>query len=238
MTDTDKKSFAITEQVRRIKKKQKLITYGLIGVYVDNNLNPKNILAKGELINSTKEETSRRFTAREMFHKEDGEKILDEYEKYLDGILKYQETVKRKRTQTYVLIIAGLLIVMWILSPSSKENTTSSSTTSTSTSYSDSKNKLDENCKWCNILRYAILKNDNNRAVRCRQNYINNGYYILCTYEAGGYNKRALFKEGLNKAYSINGTARAKEFIRYSDIEPYDIAKNGSVDISGILSKF
>ena len=230
----EKQKIRIHKLILEIEKKKKLISDKTITNYI--------AMKNAQGMNLTFYEIKTR-VHKKVYEKDDEknkERNLKEQNKFLDEVLTFDSNM---RIGTFVLGGMGILLAVWVfswvLSPSDKKIVSPTDRISSKISYSSSsKKKLKDDCKWCNTLRYAILKNDNNKAVRCRQNYINSDYYILCTYEAGGYNKRALFKEGLNKAYSINGTARAREFIRYGDIEPYDIAKNGSVDISGILSKF
>ena len=230
----DKQKIRIHKLVLEIEKKKKLISTKVIQNYIDMRKREGMTFTFLEIKEQVYEKVY------EKDNNKNKERNLKKQNMLLDEILSNES---KMRMGMYVLGGIGVLLTVWIfswiISPSDKKDVSPTDRTSSSTPYnSSSKKKLKDDCKWCDVLRYAILKNDNNKAVRCRQNYINSDYYILCTYTAGGYNKRALFKEGLKKAYSINGTARAKEFIRYSDIEPYDIAKNGSVDISGILSKF
>jgi len=228
----EKEKIRIHKLILEIEKKKKLISTKAIKNYIEMKK------SEGKTLDFF-EDVKKRVDEKVYEQDNDKDKMINLriQNTLLDEILSAES---KMRIGSFVLGGVGLLLVIgifsWMSSPSEKKDV--SSTERTSSYSSSSKKKLADDCKWCNILRYAILKNDNNKAVRCRQNYINSDYYILCTYTAGGYSKRALFKEGLNKAYAINGTARAREFIRYSDIEPYDIAKNGSVDISAILSEF
>jgi hypothetical protein len=239
MNNTDEKAIKISKLIREIKNKKKDITTKLIMSYVDVKYNPDGLLKTGEMIEKVENQINQEFNAIEMFKKEDGEKILQKHIWFLDEILSRKEAANKKSTQN--LIIGGviLLLVAWLSFDNIDKKYEEERTPSVSTiSDYSSKAKLKDDCKWCNILRYAILKNDNNKAVQCRQNYINNGYYILCTYEAGGYNKRALFYEGLDEVYAVNGTARTENFTKHSDIKLYDPTTQGSVDIREILSRF
>lgn len=156
----------------------------------------------------------------------------DTFNKY-NGKEEVKETKKTPQSVITVFIIIGL--IGWLFFSSGKTDSDTQDTTST---YKTSTTKHSNDCRWCEMLTFAILKNNNNKVVHCREKFTNGGNYILCTYQTAGYNKKALFMNGNDKVYAINGTARAKEFTNYSDVELYDISKNGSVDIHSILSNF
>lgn len=132
MDSTDLKAIKITNLIRRIREKQKKISKGLIKIYVEKNYKFKDKQEMNQLINNTIKQANQIFEAKEIFYKEEGEKILNEHFEFLDKILSYQKLANQKRYAVFTVLILFLLAIGWIVYPFYKtkpQHTISYSTT-------------------------------------------------------------------------------------------------------------
>jgi len=90
--------------------------------------------------------------------------------------------------------------------------------------------------KWVDILQYIISEHlSNGSPVDCQSKTIDGRTFILCRYEISGYSKKALFVEGGPGLYAVNGTARDRRFVSYTDVAEYP---GHDIDIMKVLKSF
>lgn len=139
----------------------------------------------------------------------------------------------KKKTPLFVLVV--FVLVLFYFAGSIFNDKSYETAPSTQTDKTTEPKKIDTK-KWEDMLEYALLKNKINSRVQCKSKIQQNKNFILCTYYAFEYDKKALFfidDEGL---VAVNGTAR--QLAHYNEIRDYDYDKDGSINIPSIINSF
>ena len=92
--------------------------------------------------------------------------------------------------------------------------------------------------KWNDMLEMVILKyNKPDDYVECKTREVDDRVYVMCGYTIGVYSQRPLFLIDGDRLLAVNGKARRKIFLHYSEISEYD-QRYGQLDIPHILESF
>ena len=124
MTESQKRTIKINKLLREIERKKKEITISLIGLYVTYEFNPDGILKKGVFIGDTKKKINKKFTHRDIYQQENGEKILEEHIDFLNTIIfhKPKSITKNQWKGVGILAIIIFLLVYSNTQSTIKEN--------------------------------------------------------------------------------------------------------------------